>query len=245
MCGKNFFIILTRKGKLLTSSSLLVVLLCVSTCSLIFANNVSCALSSKNIIIDPGHGGIDGGTNDGIVFFEKDINLLIGTRLQSILNSKNANVEMTRSSDISLDENNTLSSSRHKRDLLERINQINSGKYDLFVSIHVNYSSRPSSKGPIVYYSSRIPQNTVLANCIQSSLNNFAKKFSSGSAPHRPVRSDLFVLVNTKIPGVIVESGFISNPAEKKLLEDSIYQQKLALSIAEGIEDYYRQIAKK
>lgn len=219
-----------------------ILLATILVCSAIMANNTYNPLAGKYIIIDPGHGGIDPGTNDNSGFAEKDVNLQIALKLRELLQSEKAKVEMTRDRDISLDDRNNLSSSRHKRDLLARVEMFNSGKYDLFISIHVNRSSNPKAMGPITLYGGNLPSSALLASNIQEKLNLLMKEELEVDINRKPAKEDFFILRHSEIPGVLVETGFISNSREKKLLMDSKYQEKIAKSICRGIADYFRSL---
>ena len=94
----------------------------------------------KTIIIDAGHGGLDGGavSKDGVL--EKDINLSIAKYLESYLTQSGAKVIMVRSTDKSLHSNeNTSVNDKKKSDLNTRKEKVNNSGADLFVSIHQNY----------------------------------------------------------------------------------------------------------
>jgi len=219
-----------------------VLLATILVCSAIMINSAYSPLAGKHIIIDPGHGGIDPGANDKSGFAEKDINLQIALKLRELLLSEKANVEMTRDMDISLDGRNELSSSRHKRDLLARVEMFNSGKYDLFISIHVNRSSNPKAMGPITLYGGNLPSSALLAYNIQEKLNLLMKQELKVDINRKPAKEDFFILRHSKIPGVLVETGFMSNNREKKLLKDTKYQEKIAKHICLGIADYLRAL---
>jgi N-acetylmuramoyl-L-alanine amidase len=243
--NKKILFILTKGGK-----KLLILILCVILVSMLINTAIFTGINGKNslegmsVIIDPGHGGIDGGTGKEHGVLEKDINLQIAARLKRNLMHNKVFVDMTRESDMALDDRNSLSGSRHVRDLMARLEQFNSGKYDLFISIHANSSPRSSSVGPLVLYSARIPESAILGGCIQECLNSLAESRLGERAVHRSVVSDFFILENSNIPGVIVETGFITNSLEKELLQDEDYQSGLVASITEGIRDYIKEIRK-
>jgi len=239
----NRSILLTIKLNKFLLAAIVLTGVAVLACTIIFASLDKSTLSGKSIILDPGHGGVDGGTSDGRLFLEKDINLQIAGKIKSILESTGAALSMTRDKDIALDKQNNLSSSRHKRDLLARVAAFNNGTNDIFVSIHVNRSHSSKAIGPIVAYSDHIPESKLLAECIQKRLNLHIGKHLGKSTSRIPVKADFFILRNSKVPGVLVETGFISNSAEKKLLKDEIYQEKLAQHICDGIIDYFRLAA--
>lgn len=191
---------------------------------------------SSIIVIDAGHGGIDGGTNR-VNLLEKEVNLAIAQKLKSILEGKDYAVIMTRNDDVSLDDLNQSSSSRHKRDLNARASIINSSNAQLFVSIHVNSSSNSVADGSIVFYSQKFKQNETLAYCIQLALNDLTVD-GERRTKYNPQIGDYYLLNHSDIPGVIIETAFISNAREKILLADDEFQTKLASAIADGIEQY-------
>ncbi len=191
------------------------------------------------IIIDPGHGGIDGGTNrDGLL--EKDINLLVALKLKDILELKDYSVLMTRDDDISLEGLDHSGSGRHKRDLNTRVSLINASNAQLFVSIHVNSSKSPKADGSIVFYSKRLEQNETLAYSIQRALNSLIVDGIKRTT-HNPQKGDYYLLNHTDIPGVIIETAFISNAKEKKLLGGDTFCTQIASAISEGIEQYLNE----
>ncbi|MGM0502512.1 MAG: N-acetylmuramoyl-L-alanine amidase [Bacillota bacterium] len=189
------------------------------------------------IVIDPGHGGIDGGTNIADLL-EKEISLEIGLKLKEKLESRaNLKVIMTREEDTALDHLNNSFRSRHIRDLKARIDIINSPKADLFISLHVDYRPQQTqARGPMVLYSDRHPQNKVLATIFQKHLNELQASFPV----HKPKkRYDLYVLKAKKTPGVIVEVGFLSNATDQLRLQQEQYQEQLVDAIYAGVKDYF------
>jgi N-acetylmuramoyl-L-alanine amidase len=191
---------------------------------------------SSIIVIDAGHGGIDGGTNR-VNLLEKEVNLAIAQKLKSILEEKGYTVIMTRNDDVSLDDLDQSSSSRHKRDLNARVSIINSSNAQLFVSIHVNSSNNSAADGSIVFYSQKFEQNETLAYCIQLALNDLTVD-GERRTMHNPQKGDYFLLNHSDIPGVIVETAFISNAGEKILLSEDEFHMQLASAMADGIEQY-------
>jgi N-acetylmuramoyl-L-alanine amidase len=192
-----------------------------------------------NIVVDPGHGGIDGGTNkDGLL--EKEINLAIAEKVRSLLVQDGYSVVMTREEDVSLDKLNRSSSSRHKRDLNARIDMINNSNAKLFVSIHVNCNEiKPATDGSIVFYGGRFPQSERLAYAIQRALNDMVVNDAKRTV-RDPRKEDFSILRNAEVPGVLVETAFISNAAERKLLAEEGFRSQLAEAIAKGIKQYLK-----
>ncbi|MCX7711730.1 MAG: N-acetylmuramoyl-L-alanine amidase [Clostridia bacterium] len=244
MDSRKLLLIVTDKGKRNMLLSIVAFCIIISACAVIFTSFADNVLKGKNMIIDPGHGGIDPGTNDGKTFFEKDINLQISQKLCRDLESYQVVTSMTRNDDRSLDNQISANTSRHQKDLMARVEHFNSGTYDLFISVHVNRSSNPRSMGPMVLYSPDNFESKYLAYCLQQRFNAHIKKVLGKETERKPVKSSFYVLKNSRIPGVIVETGFISNAEEKKLLAEESYQAKLSKSICLGIQDYFQNIEK-
>jgi N-acetylmuramoyl-L-alanine amidase len=199
------------------------------------------ATNGLTVIIDPGHGGIDGGVSRGEDLLEKDINLDIAKQLRSLLRRKGYSVKMTRETD--KDVSDLLpngSDTRHRRDVHGRAKFINESNGDLFVSIHVNSCEDPYTRGAITFFTENNPQSEALAEIIQSHLNAVTKaKPQGGEYFHEKTRTgDFYILLHTDIPGVIVEVGFITSPSDKKLLATGSYRKKLAEAICAGIDSY-------
>jgi N-acetylmuramoyl-L-alanine amidase len=201
--------------------------------------NTAPIIGKPVIVIDPGHGGIDSGTHyRGIL--EKNINLEIGLKLKEIIekNSK-SEVIMTRTKDTALDHRNNYSSSRHRRDLRARVDIINQGKADIFISLHVDARGNEMMAGPMVLYHSRQPQNKVLAEIIQNHLNEINHPEANFPAHGIKRRRDLYILKAKNTPGIIIEAGFITNPKDRRLLQNDSYQWALVEAIYQGIEEYF------
>ncbi|MDO6658371.1 N-acetylmuramoyl-L-alanine amidase CwlD [Anaerobacillus sp. 1_MG-2023] len=191
-------------------------------------------LSGQVIVIDPGHGGADGGAvGDNVV--EKDIALTISLKLRDYLQEAGALVIMTRETDTDLAADGTKGlSNRKAEDLIKRVELINEGSNDLFVSIHLN--AIPSSKwsGAQTFYNPVNDESQAISRFIQAEIkrnlentNRLAKNMDS-----------VYLLREAEIPGALVEVGFLSNPTERELLNTETYQNKVAASIYQGIIRY-------
>lgn len=171
----------------------------------------------KTIVIDPGHGGSDvGATREGI--YEKDITLDISKRLAKILDKKGYNVLMIR------DKDETVS-------LQDRVKYTEENHGDLFVSIHVNSSVTPEGVGLETHYFT--DQSYDFAQIVHKEFANAIKSKDRGL-----FKSRFYVIKNTTCPSILVETGFISNPEERKELMTSERKQKTAEAIAKGIQKY-------
>ncbi|OEF96453.1 N-acetylmuramoyl-L-alanine amidase CwlD [Vulcanibacillus modesticaldus] len=193
-------------------------------------------LSGYIFILDPGHGGPDGGavSKSGIV--EKDITLSISKYLRDYLNEAGALVIMTRDSDKDLAELNTKGLSRRKlEDLKNRVNLANRSLADFFVSIHLNSISSSKWRGAQTFYYPIREENKKMAIYIQEELIKNLQNTDRVPLP----RNDIIVLKYVELPSVMVEVGFLSNSQEAELLKDEEYQRKIAFAIYQGMLTYY------
>lgn len=194
-------------------------------------------LKNGKFVIDPGHGGVDGGTNSKD-FLEKEVNLEVAKKLQSVLLERGAEVVLTREQDIS-PGNTDLAGRRYnyRRALNARVVIIEKNKPDAFLSIHVNASyRRPDSSGPIVYYNKAVSNAGFLSETLQKHLNAVTQKH--GLKGHKVQSTDFYILRNSTRPGALVEIGFMTNQREKELLKQDLYQWELATAMAEGLNEY-------
>ena len=189
-------------------------------------------LFGKVIYIDPGHGGKDPGTIYKNIY-EKDINLEICKKLQTILEEDGAIVYLTRYDDYDLSKNNA--GSRKKSDLNNRAKIINNSGADLYISIHLNSISSSTWSGAQVFYDDINEENLVLAHLMQNQLKEDLKTT-------REVKEIKTMLMNRKItiPGILIEAGFLSNPNDRYLLQKADYQYKIVESIKKGIIKYFK-----
>lgn len=181
------------------------------------------------VFIDPGHGGLDGGcTHKDLV--EKDINLKIALKLKKDLEEAGYDVLMTRSGDVHLCKDKF----SKKEDLVTRIDLINNSNADLFVSIHTNSFIKEQYFGAQVFYNGTNPNNMFVASKIQNYLSTFTKT----TRVHKNLEN-IMILRNINKVGCLIETGFISNPAEYELFQNDAYLQQLANCIMYGINDYF------
>lgn len=174
---------------------------------------------SKKVCIDAGHGGADPGAIGASGTKEKDINLQIALKTGAILQSHGVEVVYTRDKD-----------PEKKLELAERVNIANKAKADLFVSIHANSATDKTANGQEVY---AYKTGTSAHKLAQSILKEMV---AASWLKDRGVKTaSYYVLLHTAMPAVLVETAFISNPDEEKLLKDSHWQQKMAVAIAKAI----------
>jgi N-acetylmuramoyl-L-alanine amidase len=198
------------------------------------------ALNQVTVIIDPGHGGIDGGVSRGGLL-EKDITLEVAKILKKMLENKGCDVKMTRETDT--DVSHLIPGgpeTRYRRDVHSRTKFVNESNGDLYVSIHVDSCDDPSIRGAIVFHSKNNEESLNLATIIQSHLNKVTViNPQAGEYFHQEVKEgDFHILNNAVIPGVLAEVGFITNANDRKLLATHSYRKKLAEAICNGIVDF-------
>jgi len=230
-------------------------------------------LKLGRVVIDPGHGGHDQGTEGSNGLLEKDLVLDISKRVGKLIEENlGAEVVYTRTDDtfIPLDS---------------RAQVAVEHKADLFLSIHANSSPVPRIAGVETYYRNmttsrdalevaarenassqrsiadlenilvnvmrgdKVEESREFAGRIQESLYSFSRR-NFPTAKDRGVKSaPLVVLVGAKVPSVLVEVGFLSNAREEALLRKPEYRQRLAEALFRGISHYadslsHNQVAK-
>lgn len=195
---------------------------------------LSSNLKNKIIVIDPGHGGADpGAQNSGLM--EKDINLDISLRLREALESKGCIVILTREVDKDFYLPGFVLGRMAKRaELDNRINMATENNADLFISVHTNSFPRPNTYGMETYYHLKSSPGKALAELIQKQLTQLQTDNKRKSKA-----GDYYLINQSKMPAVIVEVGFISNPRERNLLLSTQYRDSIADAIGTGIEHYF------
>lgn len=172
-----------------------------------------------HVVIDPGHGGKDPGSNAyGLV--EKDLTLDLALRLQKILTSKGITTTLTRTTDefISLED---------------RAKMANSSAKTIFISLHFNGHTDRSIGGTETLYWPGSEKGRELASYIQSELGRRLVTRNRGFKPER-----LKVLEETRCTAALVECGFLSNRWESQRCGAEWFRQILAEEIAQGILRY-------
>lgn len=190
-------------------------------------------LPHTTVIIDVGHGGIDGGASHGDTL-EKDINLAIAGKLYLLLRSQGIPAVMNRTGDYALSEDNRWhhTRSRHQKDLSQRSQLTEEIESELLVSLHVNAARNSSKRGPLVLHQDA-GESALLAFCLQDALNR--QQFTS-SLPR--LGKPFYLLRRVDQPSVIVEMGFISNAEDRAMLTNPAKQKEIAQAIASGIRQY-------
>ncbi len=193
------------------------------------------------VIIDAGHGGVDGGAVASDSTLEKDINLDIALKLNEMLKIAGAKTILTRDSDVSIhDESAKTIRAKKVSDLHNRLKIVNQNPNYIFVSIHQNIYTDPYFSGAQVFYSPNNVNSIELAKSIQNSFSSRLQKENERQI--KKCTTDVFLVYNAESVAVLCECGFMSNENELIKLKDSDYRSEVALCIFSGIVDYYSSI---
>ncbi len=200
-------------------------------------------LAGKAILLDPGHGGDDGGAVSRLLgVVEKEINLQVALRVRALLEAKGARVFMTRSTDRRAAPEAYLSASpeepRDQLDMQYRTMMANQLKVDLFLSIHHN-AGDPGDRGTETFYSSSTlngERSLNLARLIQQELIPAIGTINRGAKD-----DTYFVTRNTEAPAALVEVAFVNDPSEGPRTKDPAFQETVAQAIVRAIERLYAE----
>src|SRR5699024_10495644 len=178
-------------------------------------------LSDKVIVLDPGHGGADGGAVGAGEILEKDIALTVTQKLRDYLQQAGAEVYLTREADRDLANEETKTISQRKvEDIKNRVTFMEEKDPDIFISIHLNSLPTPQWRGAQTFYHPNQPESKVLAEAIQDQI----KSGLDNTDREALAINTVYVLKHANRPAALVEIGFLSNPDERELLIQSPYQ---------------------
>lgn len=186
----------------------------------------------RTFILDPGHGGEDGGAVSGDGTSESNLNLRIAEKLYFLFRFCGQSCGMTRNSDVSVYSSG--SDTLHEKkvsDLKNRVSMVNQTSCAFLISIHQNFLPSSSVHGAQVFYntqSSAKETGLQIQNCLNETVNGARKKAA------KPISPTIYLMKNIQKPGVLIECGFLSNPAETEKLKSPAYQTLLAASIVSG-----------
>lgn len=185
-------------------------------------------LSGKTIVIDPGHGGKDSGarspTGD---LCEKELTLQIGSDLAADLASAGATVIMTRNSDVFIP-------------LMDRCGMANKAGADLFISVHINSNGISGSRsGTTTYFHGQDPVSKELAEEVEHEIALVSGMPMLGTASDTSrYKSGFAVLRGSKMPAILIETGYINTLVDRNRLTDSGVQKSIAAAIVRGVREF-------
>jgi N-acetylmuramoyl-L-alanine amidase len=177
------------------------------------------------IVIDPGHGGSDRGSMHGGVA-EADLALDMAKRLRDILIARGWQVKLTRDTDVDVYAPNDSA----RDELQARVDVANKAGARLFVSIHANAYMNSGPYGTTLYISKA--DDVAFARIVETHLA------SDGTKDDGVIKSHLYVTFHTRMPAVLIETAFLTNPSDNALLVSPAWRQKVAQEIADGIGQY-------
>lgn len=191
------------------------------------------------ILIDPGHGGVDQGASGDLGIGEAPINLKISEKLMMFLEGSGFDVEMTRYEDEGLYslKAKTIRAKKNE-DLANRVKMINESDADMVISIHLNSFPQEQYYGAHVFYQNNNMTGKIAAEMLQDSLKSILDN-ENKRVPQ--VKKGIKIMDDTTLPVLLIECGFLSNPAEEKRLVSEEYQEKTAWAIYTGLIKYFNE----
>ena len=187
---------------------------------------------SVTVILDPGHGGKDGGASSANGIVEKEVVLSVSQKVEDYLKMQGINVILTRDGDYDLASPDA--KPRKTEDLSKRVQIMNHQENGIVVSIHANAIGNSTWSGAQTFYDPKRLENKQLATAIMNSMKN---NLETTTREAKSI-SSLFILKNSNVPSTLVEIGFLSNPEEAEKLNTESYQNEIAYAIYEGILYY-------
>lgn len=187
------------------------------------------------VVIDAGHGGIDGGATSCTGILESAVNLEIALRLNDLLHLLGYDTVMIRTTDTSIYTEGSTIAAQKVSDLKERVRIVNSTENAILISIHQNTFSDSRYGGAQVFYAAT-QGSQELAGILQEGL---VSAVNPGSVRKSQKADSVYLMQNIDCTGVLVECGFLSNPEEEAKLRSAEYQQKLCCVIASSLSCFF------
>ena len=186
------------------------------------------------IVIDAGHGGIDGGATSCTGVLESHINLEIALRLENVFHLLGYDTVMIRRTDESIYTQGNTIASQKVSDLKERVRIVNETPGAILISIHQNTYADSRYRGAQVFYG-KDDQSKEIAQTIQRNIINI---LNPGSHRKSKKAKGVYLMENITAPGILIECAFLTNPEEEALIRDANYQMKLCAVISGTISSY-------
>lgn len=197
----------------------------------------SAAAEAPVIVLDAGHGGIDGGcsTADGIP--EKGINLNILLDLRALLEVSGYEVHVTRDTDRSIHDKGIEGIANQKSsDMDNRLAILNEPENAVCISIHQNQFTDAKYSGAQMFFSDTNDRSEGFAETMQTQFQSLLQPDNSREV--KRCGKELFLCYFCKHPMIMAECGFLSNPEEAALLTTEEYQRKVAFTLYAGLQQW-------
>ena len=188
----------------------------------------------KTVVIDAGHGGVDGGATSCTGVLESRFNLEIAQKLNDLFRLLGIKTLMIRNTDCSVYTEGETIAQKKVSDLKERARIVNSTENCILVSIHQNLFTDEKYSGAQVFYAPT-EGSQALADSMQTS---FVNTLNPGSRRQEKKADSIYLMQNIQCVGVLVECGFLSNRQEEYLLRTKAYQQKICCVIACTVSNF-------
>lgn len=189
------------------------------------------------IVLDAGHGGMDGGCSSADGVPEKGINLNIVLCLRDLFRINGYDVELTRSDDRSIHDDGVEGIANQKSsDMDNRLALFNKYPNAICISVHQNQFTDPKYSGAQMFYADTNSESKYLAQKMQEKIVEFTQPENDREI--KLCGKELFLCYFSENPTVMAECGFLSNPQEAEKLKDEDYQKQIAFSIFAAVNDY-------
>ena len=186
------------------------------------------------VVIDPGHGGEDGGATSCTGVLESKYNLDISLRLNDLLQMLGYNTKMIRTTDMSIYTQGNTIAQKKVSDLKQRVHIVNNTEDAYLISIHQNYFSDSRYSGAQVFYATT-EQSKELALLLQRQFPLYLQKENKRTIKKA---SGVYLMEHIDCPGVLIECGFLSNVEEEAKLRSADYQKQLCCVIASVVSNH-------
>ena len=191
-------------------------------------------LRQQCIIVDPGHGGEDGGATSCTGVRESQFNLEISLRLRDLLHLLGYDTRMTRETDISIYTEGSTIAARKLSDLKNRVKSVNAAENGFLISIHQNMFTDSQYSGAQVFYAGN-ETSKLLAQAMQTAM---VAHLNPGSRRRCKQAEGVYLMEHIQCTGVLIECGFLSNPEEEAKLRTPEYQKKICCVIVTALDEY-------
>jgi len=180
------------------------------------------------VVIDPGHGGVDGGATSVSGNLESQYNLEIALKLDDLFHLLGFQTKMIRRTDISVYTSGETIAAKKVSDLRQRVRLVNETDNAILLSIHQNTFSDSQYAGAQVFYGPK-GESMALAEALQE---EFRRTLNPGSKRQVKKAEGIYLMQHINCTGVLIECGFLSNPEEDALLRSPKYQRKICCVLA-------------
>jgi len=190
--------------------------------------------SKPCVVIDAGHGGVDGGAVSCTGVFESQINLQIALRLEDLMHLLGIRTVMIRNTDRSIYTHGNTIAAKKISDIKERVRIVNETPNAILVSIHQNHFQDSRYSGTQVFHNAN-RESISIAEQLQQNFRNYLCPTNKRQIKKT---SGVYLMDHINCAGVLIECGFLSNPREESMLRNPEYQKRLISIIVATLSQY-------